>query len=95
MIVESLKDNSAQIVYAHSGHHNDPGSSLGRPNCHCAPSWGRIKGDIDHDPGAATLRFMTRTGKMSLVVKKDQPDLMEGYLDRRNGSYPVKMNRLP
>jgi hypothetical protein len=95
MIVESLKDNSAKIVYAHSGHHNDPGSRTAKTaQCHCAPGWGRMKGDIDHGRGGTTLRFMTPTGKMSLVVKKDRPDLMEGYLVRQNGSYPVTMKRV-
>jgi hypothetical protein len=95
MIVESLKENSAQIVYAHNGHHNDPrGGSAKTAHCHCAPNWGRMKGDIDHDQEETTLRFVTPTGKISLVVKKDRPDLMEGYLVRKNGSYPVKMKKV-
>jgi hypothetical protein len=95
MIVESLNDHSAQIVYAHSGHHNDPGNGSAKTvRCHCAPSWGRMKGDINHDRGDTTLGFITPTGKISLVVKKDTPDLMEGYLARKNGSYPIKMKRV-
>jgi hypothetical protein len=95
MIVESLKDNSAQVIYAHSGHHNDPRSGSAKTmRCHCAPSWERMKGDINHDRGDTTLGFMTLTGKISLVVKKDRPDLMVGYLARKNGSYPIKMKRV-
>jgi hypothetical protein len=95
MIVESLNDHSAQIIYAHNGHHNDPGSGSAKTTrCHCAPSWGRMKGDIDHGRGDTTLGFMTPTGKISLVVKKERPDLIEGYLARKNGFYPIKMKRV-
>ncbi len=96
MIVESLNGNSARIVYAHSGHHNDPrvGGPPKTAQCHCAPGWGRITGAIDQGRGDTTLRFMTPTGMMSLKVATDRPDLMAGHLARKNGSYPVKMKRL-
>lgn len=95
MIVESLKDSSAQIVYAHSGHHNDPGGRTAKTaQCHCAPSWRRMKGDIERDRGGTTLRFLGPKGKMSLVIKKDRPDVMEGVLARQNASYAVRMKRV-
>ena len=53
-----------------------------------------MKGDIERDRGGTTLRFLGPKGKMSLVIKKDRPDVMEGVLARQNASYAVRMKRV-